>query len=68
MIFCIDVRSEVMRRHLESLSEAIETFGFAGFFGMALEYVPLGESTGSAQCPVLLTPGFRVQEGLFGGR
>lgn len=66
LIFCIDVRSEVMRRHLESLSEQIETFGFAGFFGMALEYVPLGESSGAAQCPVLLEPTFRVQETLAG--
>lgn len=62
MIFCIDVRSEIMRRHLESLTDEIETFGFAGFFGMALEYVPLGESGGVAQCPVLLSPGFRVPE------
>ena len=62
LIFCIDVRSEVMRRHLESLSETIETFGFAGFFGMSLEYVPLGESDGVAQCPVLLSPGFKVHE------
>lgn len=62
MVFCIDVRSEVMRRHLEATSPAVETFGFAGFFGMALEYVPLGESSGNAQCPVLLTPAFRVDE------
>lgn len=62
MVFCIDVRSEPMRRHLEALSDSIETLGFAGFFGMAMEYIPLGESHGVAQCPVLLTPGFRVQE------
>lgn len=66
MVFCIDVRSEVMRRHLESLSGKIETFGFAGFFGMAIEYVPLGESSGAAQCPVLLRPGFHVQESVSG--
>ncbi len=66
MVFCIDVRSEVLRRHLESVDESIETFGFAGFFGMALEYVPLGESTGDAHCPVLLHPGFRIPETLLG--
>lgn len=64
MIFCIDVRSEIMRRHLESLTTRIETFGFAGFFGMAFEYVQLGEPSGAAQCPVLLSPNFRVQESL----
>ena len=62
MVFCIDVRSEVMRRHLESIDAAIETFGFAGFFGMPLEYVPIGFSKGTPQCPVLLQPGFQVHE------
>jgi uncharacterized protein YbcC (UPF0753/DUF2309 family) len=62
IIFCIDVRSEVFRRHLEAASDSVETFGFAGFFGMPLELVPLGASQGPAQCPVLLTPAFRVHE------
>ena len=62
MVFCIDVRSEVFRRHLERQSGEIETFGFAGFFGMPLEYVPLGAAHGPVQCPVLLTPHFRVAE------
>ena len=64
MVFCIDVRSEVIRRHLEAASPAVETFGFAGFFGMPVEFVPLGEAHGKAQCPVLLKPGFRAQERL----
>ncbi len=62
MVFCIDVRSEVFRRKLEAVSDEIETFGFAGFFGMPLEFVPLGAAHGPAQCPVLLAPGFRVAE------
>ena len=62
MVFCIDVRSEVFRRHLESASPALETFGFAGFFGMPLEYVPFGDQRGSDQCPVLLKPAIRVHE------
>lgn len=66
MVFCIDVRSEVMRRNLESVDGDIETFGFAGFFGMPLEYVPVGYSTGTPQCPVLLQPGFQVHESLRG--
>lgn len=66
MVFCIDVRSEVFRRHLEAVSPGVETFGFAGFFGMALELVPLGSAHGPAQCPVLLQPSFRVHERLRG--
>lgn len=66
MVFCIDVRSEVMRRNLELVSSKIETLGFAGFFGLALEYVQLGQETGTPQCPVLLEPAFRVYEGVRG--
>lgn len=66
MVFCIDVRSEVMRRNLESVHESIETFGFAGFFGMPLEYVTIGFANGTPQCPVLLQPSFRVHEAVRG--
>ena len=62
MVFCIDVRSEVFRRHLESVDASIETFGFAGFFGMSMEYRSLGSEKGLAQCPVLLQPAFTIQE------
>ena len=61
-VFCIDVRSEVFRRHLESVSADIDTIGFAGFFGFAIEYIPLAHEVGETQCPVLLTPGFTVAE------
>lgn len=66
MAFCIDVRSERIRRHLEGASNAIETFGFAGFFGLPIEFAQLGEPQGSAHCPVLLTPQFKVQEEVAG--
>ncbi len=62
MVFCIDVRSERIRRHLESMSDQIETFGFAGFFGMPIEFVPLGESKGDPQVPALVSPQFKVYE------
>ncbi len=63
MVFCIDVRSERIRRQLESLSSDVETFGFAGFFGMSFDYVTLGQTSGNSQLPVLLKPQFKVLEG-----
>ena len=65
-VFCIDVRSEVLRRALEKLSPNIETVGFAGFFGFPIEWVPFGQENGAVQCPVLLTPAFRIRQALAG--
>jgi len=64
--FCIDVRSEVYRRALESVAPEGQTIGFAGFFGYPIEYVPIGNLRGGAQCPVLLTPVFTVRETVLG--
>ena len=61
-VFCIDVRSEVYRRALETVAPQMETLGFAGFFGFAAEVVPIGETAPRAQCPVLLRPGMLVCE------
>ena len=63
-VFCIDVRSECLRRHLESAG-AVETFGFAGFFAVPLAYRPLGEDYVEPQCPVLIRPKFAVADRLF---
>ncbi len=67
MVFCIDVRSERMRRNIESVTSNVETFGFAGFFGIPMEYMPLGESQATAQLPVLLKPQFCIHECLNHG-
>ena len=64
--FCIDVRSEVFRRALESVADDIDTIGFAGFFGFPIEYVRLGDTHGGAQCPALLTPQFVIKETIDG--
>ncbi len=60
--FCIDVRSEVFRRALETIWPQAQTVGFAGFFGFPIEYVPIGHLRGGAQCPVLLKPAFTICE------
>ena len=59
-VFCIDVRSEVFRRALEQVAPSSQTIGFAGFFGFPIEAVPAGETSGTPQCPVLLSPAVKV--------
>ncbi|MGC9368211.1 MAG: YbcC family protein [Paracoccaceae bacterium] len=54
--FCIDVRSEVFRRALESQSPAIETFGFAGFFGLPVAHRAHGSDVVESRLPALLKP------------
>lgn len=60
-VFCIDVRSEVFRRHLEQRG-GYETFGFAGFFGLPVAFRSLDESHESELCPVLLKPKHVLRE------
>ncbi|CAN5711609.1 DUF2309 domain-containing protein [soil metagenome] len=66
-VFCIDVRSEILRRALEAETPGIQTIGFAGFFGLPMEFVPFGERHGTSLCPVLLKPQYRVRERRRGG-
>ena len=63
-VFCIDVRSERLRRALESCSTEIDTSGFAGFFGVPMEYRRWGSNHSASHVPAPLTPQFRVEEGL----
>ncbi len=62
MIFCIDVRSEVIRRSIEEQGSAITTHGFAGFFGVSLDCTHEQKEASSYRCPVLLTPKLAVIE------
>ncbi|WEJ62445.1 YbcC family protein [Thiomicrorhabdus lithotrophica] len=58
--FCIDVRSEVYRRALETQNEGIQTLGFAGFFGLPIEFQPLGSEISRPQLPGLLRSAIKV--------
>ena len=55
--FCIDVRSEVFRRALESLDPEIQTLGFAGFFGLGTAHRRFASDVEELRLPVLLKPG-----------
>lgn len=65
-IFCIDVRSEVFRRGLESTGLNVQTIGFAGFFGMPIDHQVPGLGGSQARCPVLLAPPLRTTGGKSG--
>ena len=60
-VFCIDVRSEVFRRHLEARA-GYETFGFAGFFGIPVSYRSFDGAHESELCPVLIKPKHVLRE------
>ncbi|MEZ6195842.1 MAG: NADH-quinone oxidoreductase subunit L [Planctomycetota bacterium] len=60
--FCIDVRSEVYRRALETENEGISTLGFAGFFGLPIAVQELGSEVVRPQLPGLLAPSLLVRE------
>ena len=61
LVFCIDTRSEVIRRHIEATGE-YETHGYAGFFGVPMEYQGYDAEVSVDACPPILDPQHRVSE------
>lgn len=55
--FCIDVRSEVFRRALETVDAGVVTLGFAGFFGMGVSHRRSASDLAEHRMPVLLPAG-----------
>ncbi|HQS70523.1 MAG: hypothetical protein B7Y36_07585 [Novosphingobium sp. 28-62-57] len=66
-VFCIDVRSEPMRRALEAQGR-FETLGYAGFFGLPIAINPACAAPTRNQLPVLLSPSHVVPERAAPGR
>jgi uncharacterized protein YbcC (UPF0753/DUF2309 family) len=62
-VFCIDVRSEVFRRALETTSPEIRTLGFAGFFGLTVAHRRFASDMTELRLPVLLNPAIRSVSG-----
>lgn len=60
--FCIDVRSEPLRRALEQASPHIQTLGVAGFFGLPVDYTPMASQASRPQLPGLLAPALHVTD------
>ncbi|PJI86496.1 hypothetical protein BC777_2866 [Yoonia maricola] len=61
--FCIDVRSEVFRRALESVDPGIQTLGFAGFFGLTASHQSFASDVEEKRLPVLLNHGVTSHTG-----
>ncbi len=53
LVFCIDTRSEIIRRHIEATG-GYETRGYAGFFGIPIEYQGYDADTAVDSCPPIL--------------
>lgn len=63
-VCCIDDRCESIRRHVEECVDDSETFGSAGFFGVALKHRAPLDVDEAFSCPAPVTPTKRVTEKL----
>lgn len=61
-VFCIDEREESMRRQLEEVDPGVETFGAAGYFGVAMYYRGATDAHARPLCPVGIRPRHFVAE------
>ncbi|MGV8879621.1 MAG: DUF2309 domain-containing protein [Sphingobacteriaceae bacterium] len=61
LVFCIDSRSELIRRNMESVGN-YETFGYAGFFGIAMDYEHLDDGLVRKSCPPIVPSAYQVSE------
>lgn len=62
VVFCIDDREESTRRHLEEVLPDVETFGYVGFFGVAMAYQGIGDPKPRPLCPPVVRPRHLVTE------
>lgn len=61
LALCIDTRSESMRRHIENVGN-YETFGYAGFFGIAMDYKNENDGVIRKACPPIVGSAYLVSE------
>ena len=61
LVFCIDTRSEIIRRHIESTGQ-YETYGYAGFFGIPMRYRGYDDAVSIDACPPIVDAQHRISE------
>ena len=59
LVFCIDTRSEIIRRHIEATGD-YETHGYAGFFGVPMRYGEYDADVTVDACPPILDAQHRI--------
>jgi uncharacterized protein YbcC (UPF0753/DUF2309 family) len=61
LVFCIDTRSEPIRRHVERAGD-YETHGYAGFFGVPMQHRGYDAATSVDACPPILEAQHHISE------
>jgi len=61
LVFCLDVRSEPLRRKIEAAG-SYETFGMAGFFGVPIAFIDKETGRRKEACPAILKPAYTIDE------
>ncbi len=61
-LLCIDDRECSLRRYLEKIDTACQTFGTPGFFGVEFYYKPEHGNSITKQCPAPVTPKYLIKE------
>ncbi|WP_248897346.1 DUF2309 domain-containing protein [Haloplanus halobius] len=61
LVFCIDTRSEIIRRHVEAAGP-YETHGYAGFFGIPMRYQAYDADVGIDSCPPIVEPQHHITD------
>ncbi|MFB6075248.1 MAG: DUF2309 domain-containing protein [Haloarculaceae archaeon] len=61
LVFCIDTRSEIVRRHIEAAGD-YETHGYAGFFGVPMRHSGYGSDVSADACPPIVDAQHRIED------
>jgi uncharacterized protein YbcC (UPF0753/DUF2309 family) len=61
LVFCIDTRSEIIRRHIEATGD-YETHGYAGFFGVPMRYSGYDSDVTVDACPPIVDAAHRIED------